>query len=1016
MVTTKTQKYSVLTVVLCLLLCLVSLGAIQFVSAEDVPTWSGATLNAKYVSHNTLTLPTKKVSVGGKEAAATAVVTYPDGTAKNVLSLLLEQTGRYCVSYTASVDGKLYATAENFEVVSANVLTGANSTAAWGASEPYADEGLLVALAQGETIEFANTIALDDPQAQDATTPLIEMYVAPENIGRTDFRRLYITFTDSLDPTETVTVLLGEYSDGRPETMLSASVKGEQYVSWEWYSDNIFRGEDSWHAHANSSFGVNYGSNHYAQKTRPIRLWYESASKQIFYHTLDGDDIASNKKMLIDLDDTRFYNTLFEGFSSGRVKISMRADKYNRNTPARFIVKRMGNIDLTRSVALFGNAPAITVDCDFDINDPPAAKAGGTYPVPTATAVDGEGVAVPVQTSVYYSAVAGGGRVDVATADGRFSTAKAGVYTIEYVATDRGGLSGKKRITVSTADTSAPTVSATVPSEIKAGVKVNFIQSADISGDGAVVSVAVNGTAVKVPSAYMFERAGAHTVTYTVTDIRGQTGTAEYAVTVTSNTTPTALEGPELPPIVIAGCRYFLPDLTAYTFDADGKHEVKTTCMLTDNRGTNVVKSGETVVPVVAENGDTVKVAYKADETTVYEQELPCVKAYNVVNGRKRIQIQNYFVGEGLDYTLNTDSMTCAATDGNSGMQDFVFARALPAEGFSVMLGTIPSKSDYESVTVTLFDPTTDVSVSYRIECETTEYGDGYTRKTGYIATANARIPMPALFIRDGGTVTGMYRDGNWVFNSDYSLRITTDDAGRPFGGFDGDVYCRVTFGNAAAGAAFNVYNIYGQTISANPLDGIAPTVRVEGDYGGDKTIGSQIVVGKATAFDVLDAMTTLGVSVTAPDGSFVTSDDGVLLENAACDREYTFTAEQYGTYAVYYRAFDTLGGNMGQFSYNYVVCDDTAPEIKFKSDAPTTGKVGTAFVLPDFDVTDDTTAPENITVYKSVIAPNLDSTYLKGNVNAYVPRYAGKYTVVITATDERGNACVQSFTVNVQA
>ena len=97
-------------------------------------------------------------------------------------------------------------------------------------------------------------------------------------------------------------------------------------------------------------------------------------------------------------------------------------------------------------------------------------------------------------------------------------------------------------------------------------------------------------------------------------------------------------------------------------------------------------------------------------------------------------------------------------------------------------------------------------------------------------------------------------------------------------------------------------------------------------------------------------------------------------------------------------------------------MCDDTAPEIKFKSDAPTTGKVGTAFVLPDFDVTDDTTAPENITVYKSVIAPNLDSTYLKGNVNAYVPRYAGKYTVVITATDERGNACVQSFTVNVQA
>ena len=94
MVTTKTQKYSVLTVVLCLLLCLVSLGAIQFVSAEDVPTWSGATLNAKYVSHNTLTLPTKKVSVGGKEAAATAAIAFRIRRASTVNCTLPPKTSR----------------------------------------------------------------------------------------------------------------------------------------------------------------------------------------------------------------------------------------------------------------------------------------------------------------------------------------------------------------------------------------------------------------------------------------------------------------------------------------------------------------------------------------------------------------------------------------------------------------------------------------------------------------------------------------------------------------------------------------------------------------------------------------------------------------------------------------------------------------------------------------------------------------------------------------------------------
>lgn len=1014
---TKTKKGALFAVCILTLLFL-SLGSVLMAGADDMPVWNGDDVQARYTSNRMLVLPKKTVTVGGKTETASAVVRFPDGTAKKIDSLFLEQTGAYTVSYTANVGCRLYSESKEFRVVSANVLTGANSTAAWRYSEKYADEGLMIGLAQGETVTFANTIDVASlTSATAGITPLLELYVAPENIGSTDFRRLYVTFTDSSDPTQTVTVLLGEYADGRSETMLSASPKGQTYTSWEWYSGNMFRGEDSWHAHANSSFGAAYGANGYAQKDRPIRLWYESDTRQIFYDTLDTSDITACKKMLIDLDDPTYYNTLFEGFSSGRVRVSLRADKYNRDVLANFMIKRLGDIDLSRTVADFGNAPTIALDGALETDNMPAAVVGGTYPVFAATAADGEGMTCDVQTSVYHTNNGISGRTDVAVTDGRFVTAKAGEYHIVYTATDRGGVTATKTVKVRTQENiAAPTVTPQIALSVTAGEETD-LTAYEATGDGVAVDVLVNGAPAENPSAYVFERSGENTVTYSVTDIRGQTATESVTVNVTPRSVPVALSEPQLHDVLIAGCRYYMPSLTAYTIDGDGKKAVDTVCVVTDNRGSKTVKSGEVYIPAVANNGDEITVAYKSGETTVYQTDIMCIKAYAVSNGRKRIQIENYFVSNGFGYTKNNDSMTCTVADTQNA--EFTFARKLPAEGFSVMLGTIPEKSAYSSINVMLYEPESGVSVSFAIDCDIDESPDGYVRKAGYVSVGSGvnrtRISMPALYIRDGGTVTGMYKEGTWVFNRDYTIRISRDDQGRPFNGFgDAEVYCSVSLTDAKQGAAFNVHSICGQTVSANPLDGIAPVIKVYGDYGGDKAVGDSLVVLKATAFDILDAMTTLSVTVTAPDGSPVSSADGIKLVNVPCDREYRFTAETFGTYLVTYSAYDTLGGNMSQFAYNYAVRDNTAPVITLATDAPTSGKVGTAFVIPDITVSDDVTAADKIIVHKSVIAPNFDNVYMKGN--AFVPQYAGVYTVVITAIDERGNASVLSFDVEVAA
>ena len=93
-------------------------------------------------------------------------------------------------------------------------------------------------------------------------------------------------------------------------------------------------------------------------------------------------------------------------------------------------------------------------------------------------------------------------------------------------------------------------------------------------------------------------------------------------------------------------------------------------------------------------------------------------------------------------------------------------------------------------------------------------------------------------------------------------------------------------------------------------------------------------------------------------------------------------------------------------------VFDEDAPTIAVKGTPATEGKVGEAFVLPSVEVSDNITATENIRVSKCVFTPKGAMVYINANSNAFVPAYAGEYTVVIMAYDEAGN--VQTYTHKV--
>lgn len=919
-------------------------------------------------------------------------------------------TGGYSnADAVATADDKLAAT-----------TVGEGSSVRYGRNEQYDDVGLTVSLAQNDTVRFNGII--DVSECVKSGEPLVELYATPTRKGKEEYRRLYMTFTDVSDEDASVTVLLRNYPDAK-YSILSAAANGQNYTSWQWYDDMVFSGEESWHTPLGINFLADYSDpdlnlNSRDPKDNTFKLWYEAESKQIYYDNLDPGMLESRKKMLIDLDDSRFFGTLFGGFPSGRVKLSIRADEYLGSGNAEFMIKRIGDFDLTSEIAEYGVDPTITLDLTqygIDLENLPHAKVGATYAIPTATAADGALDPCKVDVKVTYSATDDGEKSDIAINGNRFATANGGFYNIVYTATDPTGRTAERMLTVTTADVDTPTLNvAAVAGQCKAGVPLT-VPAATVSENSSLdVKATLNGKTIEINDDTILPlETGECRIVYTLTDVRGQTASVTRVATVVANDIPTVIDAPALPDVFISGSRYILPALTAYTFDASGKKAATTTIKATDMRGGNAVAAGAVYIPYVENNGDVVRVSYMSGDTEVYGKDIPCVKAYSAVNSRMRLSIENFFMTNGMTFEKDDLSMTCISTEDNAS---FVFARALKLNEFTLDLGTLPERSDYDSIEIKLIDSVDPGrTVSCYLDREAVVYPDGYTEYNGFLRYGSVKVDLGSAFLctGKGGSASVGYQDGSWLFSRNYSVGIKKYDNGEKFDGLSDFVYLKVSLIGGKAGAAYTVSDICGQSISANPQDSISPVIEILGDFGGTTKIGEAAVVRKATAFDVLDPYTNLTVTVTAPDGNVVTSSDGVELLNVKPDREYSFVPQAYGNYSVAYKAYDGAG-NLRQVGYSVIVRDDVPPEISFASDPPSSCKVGEAFAIPDAVVTDNKSAVENISTYVTVYAPNTAMTLITGKTNGYIPKQAGIYRVSVTAYDEAGNVTVKSFDVNV--
>ena len=113
----------------------------------------------------------------------------------------------------------------------------------------------------------------------------------------------------------------------------------------------------------------------------------------------------------------------------------------------------------------------------------------------------------------------------------------------------------------------------------------------------------------------------------------------------------------------------------ANKYDQDGVSKLPCTVRVEYDGKTETYDSGESFIPKVATNGETIKVTYLCEGIELFSKQVPCVVIYE----KGYLKYENYFVATNAtgDKSSNNGYVLTAATD---GVMSVTYANAIVAE------------------------------------------------------------------------------------------------------------------------------------------------------------------------------------------------------------------------------------------------------------------------------------------------------------------------------------------------
>ena len=262
-------------------------------------------------------------------------------------------------------------------------------------------------------------------------------------------------------------------------------------------------------------------------------------------------------------------------------------------------------------------------------------------------------------------------------------------------------------------------------------------------------------------------------------------------------------------------------------------------------------------------------------------------------------------------------------------------------------------------------------------------------------------MSVDASFINDSKNFMLTYSNGTVYGSVSVYSAVTEYLNGEEFKGFSGNfAYLTIEMTGVNGASEICLKNLNRQSLNDASKDKTAPQILINA-VSGERTLNDVIVLKDGFAADVLTNKWEFTLKVTAPDGSYAVSTNGVKLDGSADPSgEYEIKLSSYGDYYIE----DKL------LAFYVTAKDSTAPEVEL-GNKKTTAKIGETITVASLTATDNVS--ENLTVFVCVENPDCQNDIVKDN--KFVADKAGKYTVKYIVCDEAGNYAFASYTITVK-
>ena len=954
------------------------------------------------------------------------------------LPFIIEQEGYYTVEYDLESEATPLFRSYIVQKNTSSYFNSENSS--FGAMTTNNEiKGLKISLRNNEVVRYNKIINLND-YAYDSTLldpsqnkEIARLYIQPKTQGLNDLDAFYIQLTDAYDETNYITIRLRylNYFNGGCLVRAKASTQGT-YVGYNYNFRTTERSVDNASSHEEGGFQsyCNFTSyvNGAEYKDMGFPLYFDNNTGCLYsrpawltgHNELPGDDFEGIAVPWLiynfKTDDSNLNggNSPWKGFKNGQVYLSFYG-KGISNTADIFVTNIDGKeldsefINDKEKPIISINRSAFSYDSISDSYLAPDAVVGNSYPLFDFSAEDSSSTIGSKSIEVYDP-----DNQQVVISNNEFTPVKSGAYRIVYIAKDVFNNEAREEVIVNVKDSLTPisiSLSSTLPSEIIYGYEVTLPKATYSGGSGnLVLNVRVSTVEGKnIPVTNMkfqaLEPSSTYVVDYSVTDY---VGNSEHLIQNISVVRSEEIIFNEnllvLPSAFVKGDPFQFNAITGIYYDENYQpHVVPATIKVKDAGGEKIIGSDLIYIPSYSESNPRAEINVSfsyGSHLSSSNYEVPVIQPKTNSSG----YISSFFLSEHA--TVNASSNGLLFSSDGADTMSFEFVRQIDASDLLIDMDLFEDKLSFTNMTIYLRDSrdsNQSVKLTYthhfdstlgidRLFCSINDSSEEYVVNTGNENVLRISYNNRTHELSDvTGTVTAI---------------IENYENGKVFEGFSSrNVYFSFTVNEINEGN-FEIMmvriNNQGTNISRNDYQ--EPDIIVNGVIVSRVPQGTTVELPSAFCYDVLNAVGELTVSVKDEAGK-------VVLGETSCAEAQSIKLNDCGIYVVTYSTEDA-NGNFAERVYVITVYDDVKPTLNFKSNMPTTAKVGSTIKLPEYVISDnDNTSTVTVNCY--LYCP--DGTVKDVRNNSITFSESGLYILTYLVTDINGNSTLYTFRITVK-